>query len=279
MCEGLGLEKNHFDNELSQIQYMAINLYPTYPDPTVTAGAVEHNDGGVINMLLQELGGLHVRRQKDGQWFAVEPIPGALVCIGFEDKDFTPWNVLILGYMRFGHMSEAQGAFDMMPRRNFFTWSTLINGLMLNSGTRHNHFTFSTILDACSGHFAVLMVNQVHACFLKSGFPLDVVLLTSLVDTFGSSSSRYTCVPPVPISQPFEDEIGVGSHDVNYLEVQKNYDIEEENKVDVVNLDVDDEKISETPEVENANVRSESVNLPPPPPRAPTRSRRRTNIA
>ncbi|KAF3653810.1 hypothetical protein FXO38_07808 [Capsicum annuum] len=229
MCEGLGLEKNHFANELSQIQYMAINLYPTYPDPTVTVGAVEHNDGGVINMLLQELGGLHVRRQKDGQWFAVEPIPGALVCIGFEarifyeisDKDVTPWNVLILGYMRFGHMSEAQRAFDMIPRRNFFTWSTLINGyienkkvneaqvvdvvswtaisrvyvkdgdfikglelfrLMLNSGTRHNHFTFSTILDACSGHFAVLMVNQVHACFLKSGFPLDVVLLTSLVD-------------------------------------------------------------------------------------------------
>ncbi|PHT46501.1 hypothetical protein CQW23_15659 [Capsicum baccatum] len=81
MCEGLGLEKDHFAYELSQIQYLAINLYPKCPDPTVTAGAVEHTDGGVINMLLQELGGLHVRRQKDGQWFAVEPIPGALVCI------------------------------------------------------------------------------------------------------------------------------------------------------------------------------------------------------
>ncbi|PHU22682.1 hypothetical protein BC332_07789 [Capsicum chinense] len=51
----------------------------------MTAGAVEHNDGRVINMLLQELGGLYVRRQKDGQWFAVEPIPGALVCIDFEE--------------------------------------------------------------------------------------------------------------------------------------------------------------------------------------------------
>ncbi|KAM3232203.1 hyoscyamine 6-dioxygenase [Capsicum annuum] len=81
MCEGLGLEKDHFAYELSQIQYLLINLYPKCPDPTVTAGAVEHTDGGVINMLLQELGGLHVRRQKDGQWFAVEPIPGALVCI------------------------------------------------------------------------------------------------------------------------------------------------------------------------------------------------------
>lgn len=81
MSEGLGLEKDYFANELSHIQYMAINLYPKCPDPAVTAGAVEHNDGGLINLLLQELGGLHVRRQKDGQWFAVEPIPGALVCI------------------------------------------------------------------------------------------------------------------------------------------------------------------------------------------------------
>ncbi|MCD9638533.1 hypothetical protein HAX54_022540 [Datura stramonium] len=146
------------------------------------------------------------------------------------DKDVTPWNVLILGYMKFGCTSEAQRAFDMMPRRNFFTWSTLINGyienrklnearsffdkmsekdvvswtamirgyvqygdfmkalklfkLMLNSGTRPNHFTFSTVLDACAGHSSVLLGNQVHACILKSGFPLDVVLLTSLVDMY-----------------------------------------------------------------------------------------------
>ncbi|KAF3654721.1 putative nodal modulator 2-like [Capsicum annuum] len=146
------------------------------------------------------------------------------------DKDVTPWNVLILGYMKFGCASEAQRAFDMMPRRSFFTWSTLINGyienkkvnearvvfdkmcekdvvswtamirgyvkdgdfmkglelfkLMSNSGARPNHFTFSTVLDACAGYSAVLVGNQVHACILKSGFPLDVVLLTSLVDMY-----------------------------------------------------------------------------------------------
>ncbi|XP_060196799.1 hyoscyamine 6-dioxygenase-like isoform X2 [Lycium barbarum] len=99
MCEGLGLEKDHLANELSQIQYMAINLYPKCPDPSVTAGAVEHNDGGVINLILQELGGLHVRRQKDGQWFAVEPIPGALVCIngmilkGLHNSGHKQWEV------------------------------------------------------------------------------------------------------------------------------------------------------------------------------------------
>ncbi|KAM3215701.1 hypothetical protein P3L10_025141 [Capsicum annuum] len=96
----------------------------------------------------------------------------------------------------------------------------------------------------------------------------------------GASSTRYTRVPspPVPLSQPFEEEIGVGAHDMDYLEVQKNYGIEEENKVDAVDLDEDDENIVETPEVGNANVRSESVNLPPRPPRAP-RARKQTSVA
>ncbi|KAF3657152.1 putative origin recognition complex subunit 3-like [Capsicum annuum] len=59
---------------------------------------------------------------------------------------------------------------------------------------------------------------------------------------------------------------------------KKNYGIEEENKVDAVNLDEDDENIGETPAIGNANVRSESVNLSPRPPCAP-RARKTTNIA
>ncbi|PHT79505.1 hypothetical protein T459_17557 [Capsicum annuum] len=40
----------------------------------------------------------------------------------------------------------------------------------------------------------------------------------------GSSSTRYTREPPVPVSQSFEEEIGVGAHDSDYSEAQKNYD-------------------------------------------------------
>ncbi|PHT97840.1 hypothetical protein BC332_33208 [Capsicum chinense] len=98
----------------------------------------------------------------------------------------------------------------------------------------------------------------------------------------GTSSSRYTCVPPASLSQPFEEEVGVplgvGAHDMDYVEAQKNYGIEEENEVDVVNLDEDDENIGETFAVGNANVRSESVNLPPRPSRAP-RAHKTTSIA
>ena len=96
----------------------------------------------------------------------------------------------------------------------------------------------------------------------------------------GSSSSRYTRVssPPVPLDTPFEEKIGVDAHDMDYVEAQENYGIEEENEVDAVNLDEDNENIAETPAVGDANVRSESVNLPPRPPSAP-RPRKRTSIA
>ncbi|KAF3643133.1 hypothetical protein FXO37_22150 [Capsicum annuum] len=96
----------------------------------------------------------------------------------------------------------------------------------------------------------------------------------------GSSSSRYTRAPspPVPLGTPFEKEIGVGAHDMDYVEAQKNYGIEEENEVDAVNLDEDNENIAKTPTVGDTNVRSESINLPHRPPSAP-RPRKRTSIA
>ena len=65
---------------------------------------------------------------------------------------------------------------------------------------------------------------------------------------------------------------------MDYVETRENYNKEEENEVDAVNLDEDDENIGETPAVENANIRSKSVNLPSRPPRAP-RARKTTSIA
>ena len=61
----------------------------------------------------------------------------------------------------------------------------------------------------------------------------------------GSSSSRYTRVPSplVPLGTPFKEEIGVGAHDMDYVEAQENYGIEEENEVDAVNLDKDNENL------------------------------------
>ncbi|KAM3398641.1 hypothetical protein P3S68_002157 [Capsicum galapagoense] len=80
MCEGLGLEVGYLGKEHSQTQLMVTHHYPQCPDPNSTIGIAEHCDGALINLVQQELSGLHVR-SKDGKWFGVEPIPGALVVI------------------------------------------------------------------------------------------------------------------------------------------------------------------------------------------------------
>ncbi|CAN4120056.1 unnamed protein product [Withania somnifera] len=80
MCEGLGLEVGYLSQEHSQTQLMVTHHYPQCPDPNSTIGIAEHCDGALINLLQQELSGLHVR-SKDGKWYGVEPIPGALVVI------------------------------------------------------------------------------------------------------------------------------------------------------------------------------------------------------
>ncbi|KAM3267192.1 pentatricopeptide repeat-containing protein [Capsicum chacoense] len=120
------------------------------------------------------------------------------------DKDVTAvecvdFGTLINGYIENKKVNEARVVFDKMCEKDVVSWTAMIRGyvkdgdfmkglelfkLMLNSGARPNHFTFSTVLDACAGYSAVLVGNQVHACILKSGFPLDVVLLTSLVDMY-----------------------------------------------------------------------------------------------
>ncbi|XP_061366950.1 hyoscyamine 6-dioxygenase-like [Gastrolobium bilobum] len=78
ICKGLGLESGYFNNELSSVQLMAINHYPPCPDPSLTLGLPKHGDVFLITLLFQgEMNGLQV--WKDGQWFAVEPLPNALV--------------------------------------------------------------------------------------------------------------------------------------------------------------------------------------------------------
>ena len=80
ICEGLGLEPGYFRNEtdqLTEVQFLAVNYYPPCPDPSLTLGLPKHGDFNLITILLQEMDGLQVL--KDGQWLAVEPLPNAFV--------------------------------------------------------------------------------------------------------------------------------------------------------------------------------------------------------
>ncbi|KAK7302011.1 hypothetical protein RJT34_12889 [Clitoria ternatea] len=109
------------------------------------------------------------------------------------------WTTLVNGYIRNKRINKARSVFNKMSERNVVSWTAMISGyvqnkrfmdalklflLMLESGTRPNHFTFSSVLDACAGCSSLLMGMQVHPCVVKSGIPEDVIWLTSLVDMY-----------------------------------------------------------------------------------------------
>ncbi|KAI3803913.1 hypothetical protein L1987_32078 [Smallanthus sonchifolius] len=109
------------------------------------------------------------------------------------------WTTLVNGYIENRKINQARSIFDSMPEKNVVTWTAMIKGyvqndnytdaiqlfiLMLKSGTRPNHFTLSTLLDACAGCSTFLLGNQLHSCILKSGLDCEVVLLTALIDMY-----------------------------------------------------------------------------------------------
>ena len=83
MSRGLGLEKDCLVKRIGERPnfYCYANYYPPCPEPELTLGLKEHSDITAITVLQQPDGvtGLHVK--KDGNWVAVDPVPGALLII------------------------------------------------------------------------------------------------------------------------------------------------------------------------------------------------------
>ena len=115
------------------------------------------------------------------------------------DSNIISWTTLVNGYIKNKRINKARSVFNKMDERNVVSWTAMISGyvqnkrfmdalklflLMFKSGTRPNHFTFSSVLDACAGCPSLLMGMQVHLCVIKSGIPEDVISLTSLVDMY-----------------------------------------------------------------------------------------------
>lgn len=115
------------------------------------------------------------------------------------EKNAFSWSTLINGYVKNKMLREARSVLDMMNENDVVCWTAMIKGyvqwedflealelfvLMLNSGPRPNHFTFSSVLDACAGCSSLLIGNQVHSCILKFGIVLDVILSTSLLEMY-----------------------------------------------------------------------------------------------
>lgn len=77
----LGLPANRLSDFFKhQTGMLRLNYYPPCPSPELALGVGRHRDGGALTVLAQDdVGGLQIRRQSDGEWIPIKPIPNAYI--------------------------------------------------------------------------------------------------------------------------------------------------------------------------------------------------------
>ncbi|XP_021806780.1 pentatricopeptide repeat-containing protein At3g53360, mitochondrial [Prunus avium] len=125
------------------------------------------------------------------------------------EPDIVLHNHILNMYGKCGSVKDAGKVFDAMPERNVVSWTSLISGHsqnkqedkaielyfeMLRSGCRPDHFTFGSIIKACSGLGNAWLGRQVHAHVLKSetgSHPIAQNALTSMYTKFGLIADAF----------------------------------------------------------------------------------------
>ncbi|GMN42140.1 hypothetical protein TIFTF001_011344 [Ficus carica] len=109
------------------------------------------------------------------------------------------YNALVDMYARCGKMDEAQVVFDKMGKRDVVTWTTMINGYILNGdarsalalcglmqydGVRPNAVTIASLLSACGSLSLSTYGRCLHGLALRQKHECDVIVETALIDMY-----------------------------------------------------------------------------------------------
>lgn len=114
-------------------------------------------------------------------------------------RNLASWNAMINGYMKTGDFKAARRLFAEMEGRDIITWNSMIGGLesngkykealvlfkkMLNACITPNQVTLVSILSAISGLAALSKGRWVHSYLAKTGYNIEGVLGTSLIEMY-----------------------------------------------------------------------------------------------
>ncbi|KAJ7296072.1 hypothetical protein O6H91_Y146700 [Diphasiastrum complanatum] len=107
-------------------------------------------------------------------------------------------------FVKCGSLPDAQVAFNRLPQRNEFAWTSLMFGYanakkgeealrtycqMKVEGVRPSKYTLVAILKACSSLLDLKHGRQIHAEIVKRGYESDKIVGTSLLDMYTKSGS------------------------------------------------------------------------------------------
>ncbi|KAK6940963.1 Pentatricopeptide repeat [Dillenia turbinata] len=125
-------------------------------------------------------------------------------------NDIYVQNSILNMYASCGHMVLCRKVFDEMSYRDVVSWTVLINGnriagrlddalvsfeQMQYAGVVPNHVTMVNALAACAKFGALEMGIWIHDFIKRSGWDLDVVLGTSLVEMYGKCGKIQEGLP------------------------------------------------------------------------------------
>ncbi|ONI21509.1 LOW QUALITY PROTEIN: hypothetical protein PRUPE_2G071000 [Prunus persica] len=107
-------------------------------------------------------------------------------------------------YSKSGLIKDASCVFASLPERSEVTWSSMVAGYVQNGlyeealmffhrakmmGLLQNQFTISSAICACVGLAALIEGKQVHAVLCKTGFGLNIFIVSSLIDMYAKCGS------------------------------------------------------------------------------------------
>ncbi|CAK9186036.1 unnamed protein product [Ilex paraguariensis] len=113
-------------------------------------------------------------------------------------------NALVDMYAKCGRMDEAREVFDEMDKRDVVTWTTMINGYILNGdvrralelcplmqfeGVRPNAITLASLLWACAYLHNLKLGKCLHGWAMRQKLESDVNVETALIDMYAKCDS------------------------------------------------------------------------------------------
>ncbi|KAK9924974.1 hypothetical protein M0R45_033315 [Rubus argutus] len=112
-------------------------------------------------------------------------------------------NALVDMYIKCGSMNEARVVFENISERDVVTWTTMINGYILNGeprgalalcwlmqceGVKPNSVTIASLLSACGSLHLSKQGRCLHGWTIRQKLESDVMVETALIDMYSKSS-------------------------------------------------------------------------------------------
>lgn len=134
----------------------------------------------------------------EGKWIHTQLIESGI------DLDVQVSNAIVDMYIKCGRMEDAYKEVHNLPARDVVTWTAMISGYaqlghvnnamqilleMHQEGRKPDHFTFSSLVKACTNATALNQGKLIHSYILESGFELDLYIRSALIDMYAKCAS------------------------------------------------------------------------------------------